>query len=959
MSVRVPGADTVEQFWENVRNGRSAYRQYGNQDGLNSTESDSGTGMVNGGYVLERPAHFDPKLFRMSPAEAEITDPQHRLFLTTCYRAVESAGYDPFLLRRVTGLFAGCSDSSHGWRLLSSPEIRSDRLQYLRVASGNSKDYLATLASYRFGWTGPSMTIGTACSSSLVALHLAGQAIVQGECDQAVAGGVMVDLEPPGYEFHEQDMRSADGRCLPFIVGSTGTAFSNGASAVLLKRWDLALQDGDRILGEIVGSAVNNDGSDKIGMTAPSVLGQSRVIAEALAMAEIEPGRVGMFEAHGTGTPLGDPVEVQAAATALGTTDGRCRLHSVKANIGHLSHAAGVAGLVLAIEALRSEEIPPNAPLCHGHNGIALDGSPFYLSAEAISWPRGAERRYACVSSLGIGGTNAHVVVGDAPAPRPVAAGGGVLLVSGVDKRGLAAATVQIGDHLRDLDDSEFADLCRTSQLGRHHGRHRLAVAAPDPRAAMAGLSELDARGARAVNDPRIAFVIGGQGRGFPRRAADLYRRYPVFAKTVDELARIVEKTLGTDPRGRLLAWEPEHGEPLELQPTLFILAAAVADLLRSWGITADAYLGHSVGEFIGACLAGLLAPADAVQALCERATLMAEAPQGQMWSVAATPAAVRDRLPEGAVVALVNAERRCVVSAPTDGFDGLPELLGEISGRPVRRLQTRYAFHHPALGDAAARFAEHLSTLPLAAPTITVTSNVTGELLTTRQAVDPAYWALQMTAPVHFWDCARSLTARGVDACVEVTEGQTFSKILAGAGLPGRSCHPLFVDDEPDSIGNVVGGLWTAGVPVRWDEVAEHTPFLRTRFPGQVLDERAFLHPIIRAHRPDIVEPPATETPVAAAAASSDDGIDELRTIVAEIWAEVLGAPPEDGGSDFFDQGGDSISAGQVITRLRGTFGIDLAVRRLFDNSTWSGLVSAVDEQLLALAIAESEAAR
>jgi acyl transferase domain-containing protein/acyl carrier protein len=789
----------------------------------------------------------------------------------------------------------------------------------------------------------------------------------------------MVDLEPPAYRFHELDMRSADGRCLPFMAGSTGTAFSNGASAVLLKRWDLARGDGDRILGEIAGSAINNDGNDKIGLSAPSVRGQTRVISEAIAVAGVPVRRIGMFEAHGTGTPLGDPIEVAAATSAFRASgeetgeDGFCRLHSLKANIGHLSHAAGVAGLILAIEALRHEEIPPNAPLREGGEGIDLDGSPFRLSPDVTPWPRGTEPRYASVSSLGIGGTNAHVVVGEGPVPRPIApAPSGALLLSGSDPRTLAELTGRMRDHLAS-GSVAFADLCRTSQTGRHHGTHRLAVVADTAEAAVRGLDDHNAwRDGTVLDDPRVVGIVGGQGRGFPQRSRELYERHPVFRATVDDLSKIVQEVLGTDLRAQLFGAATADDEPLSLQPALFVVASATADLLATWGVRPGAYLGHSVGEFIGASLAGLLPADSAVRALCERARLMADAPPGVMWSVTADPESLSERLPRGAVVAVINTESRCVVAAPAGAADGMAETLAEITGRPIRRLPTRQAFHHPDLGDAAARFADHLAALPLRAPAVPVASNATGGLLSAPEATDPAYWARQMTAPARFWDCVTTVTALGPASYLELTEGQTFVSIVARAGVPARQCHPLFADDDPDGVRRALGGLWAAGTDVDWDAVADDSPFGRTAYPGQAMDLREYLHPVIRggttvtATDPEPASAGAGPVPApvpvpdpgpgSGPGVEQDDGMDELRALVGGIWAEVLGDVPGDGRTDFFASGGDSISAGQLVTRLQAAFGIELAVRRLFESSTLDGLVAAVDEELLARVLAETE---
>jgi acyl transferase domain-containing protein len=641
MAGRVPGARDVEAFWRNLREGVESIRFF-TDDEMAAAGLDPATfrhpAYVPARGVVDGADELDAELFGFSAAEARATDPQQRVFLECCWEALERAGYDSERFRRPIGVYAGVGASGYGFHVYADSALVGAVGEF-QALLGNDKDYLASRVAYKLDLTGPAVVIQTACSTSLVAIHFACQGLLTGECDLALAGGVAIKVpQESGYLHREGGIGSPDGHCRAFDADARGTVGSSGVGVVALKRLEDVAADGDQVLAVIRGSAVNNDGGAKIGYTAPAIGGQSRVVRLAHAVAEVDPATIGYVETHGTGTALGDPIEIAALEQAFrsGGCEGRgfCSVGSVKTNIGHLDTAAGVAGVIKTVQALRHGEIPPSLHFEAPNPEIPFAESCFRVNAVLSPWERTGGPRRAGVSSFGIGGTNAHVVLEEAP-PRPAgspAPGPHLLLLAARTASALDVATRRLADHLEAHPDEALADVAYTLQVGRRRLAHRRAILVEegaDPVAALRtpGPRRSWSRTSAATARP-VVFLLPGQGSQHVEMARGLYAAEPRFRESFDRCAALLEPLLGLDLREAL--WPPgvEEGDASaearlrrsELaQPALFAVEYSLARLWMEWGVEPAAMVGHSVGELVAACLAGTFGLDDALRLIVLR----------------------------------------------------------------------------------------------------------------------------------------------------------------------------------------------------------------------------------------------------------------------------------------------------------------------------------------------------
>ncbi len=804
---------------------------------------------------------FDAGFFGMHPREAELTDPQHRLFLECAWQALEDGGYDPARFPGAIGVFAGASVNTYFLRHVcqdrAAVELFASNYQVGSYAEliGGLQDCLATRVSYKLDLRGPSMTVQSACSTALVAVSQACQSLLLYQSDMALAGGVSISLpQRRGYLAQEGGMVSAEGRCRTFDAKADGTVFGSGVGAVLLKRLEDALADGDHVYAVIRGSAVNNDGAGKAGFTAPSANGQAQVIAAALADADVDPRTISYVECHGTATPLGDPIEVAGLTRAFrASTDdvGFCALGSVKPNVGHLDAASGVAGLIKTVLTLGEAKLPPTLFFETPNPHIAFDGSPFYVSKEWRDWPRAAWPRRAGVSAFGIGGTNAHVVLEEAPvvAPEGSLRPSHVIPVSARSEAALEAARQALAQHLTAHPDLPLADVAFTQQVGRRAFAHRAAVAGRD-RDAMAealrsGRGLVSGRTGAAA--PPVAFMFPGQGAQYPGMGLDLFQTEPVFRAGMRRSAEILKPLLGRDLCALLYGDSDERldAEALQAteiaQPALFAVGHALAGLWRGWGVEPQMMIGHSVGEFVAACLAGVFSHEDALALIAARGRLMQETPPGAMLAVRLPEAELAPLLSGSLALAAVNGPNLCVAAGPDEA---VAELDAQLAKRGVmsRRLHTSHAFHTPMMDAAAAALEERFAGIRLSAPEVRCISSVTGGWLTAADATSPAYWAAHCREPVRFGDGLATLlqdaAAEGrAPVLIETGPGITLSTlarqiatgtkaVTALASLPDAS-RPAS-DDEV--IARSLAQLWCAGVAIDWP--ALHAGSRRRRAP-------------------------------------------------------------------------------------------------------------------------------
>ena len=876
ISLQVPGADSVEAFWRNLVDGVESRTVFDRAEqaalGVPDAVLDD-PAFVPVSCVLDRLEYFDPVLFGMTAQEADLADPQQRLFLEHAHAALLDAGCDPARYPGEVGVYAGTNTDLYHWlNIRRNPQVVAAAGD-MRIGLANKPDYLASTVSYRLNLRGPSLAVHTACSSSLVAVHLAAEALRAGECDAALAGGVCVELPHRVGYVADEGYTSLAGHCRPFDARADGTVYGSGVGVVVLKRLADAQADGDTIRGLIIGNAVNNDGATKAGFTAPSVGGQLEVVAQALSVAGIDPRTVGYVEAHGTGTVLGDSIEVAALSAAYGdgtAERGWCGIGSVKSNIGHLSQAGGVVGLIKAVLAMEHGVIPPTAGFERPNPEIDFAASPYYVVSTLTAWEAdGTTPRRAGVNSLGLGGTNVHVVLEEAPptaAPAdPAVAEPQLVQVSAATPTALTAACTRLAAHLTAHPGLDLRDVAGTLADGRPAYRHRAAVVAADPRAAAAALTDKKRRvTGDAAGAPRVAFLFPGQGAQYAGMGAHLYASEPVFARAVDECVDV----LGEDLRDGLSATGPEADawleEPAHQQPALFTVEYALAALWQHWGVRPAGMIGHSVGEYVAATVAGVFDLPDALRVVAARGRLVEAAPPGRMLAVQHGADEVAAWLPDGVSIAVVNGPRTCVVAGAPEPVAAFEETLRE-RGVGCTLLRTTHAPHSPVLDPVRAEFRAVLEGVALRAPQVPFWSNLTAAPVTAEQATDPAYWVDQLCGPVRFGASVADLVRDDPEdwLLLECGPGRQLAG-LARTNLPAGARAPLRslpaanerLTDQQTCL-DAVGRLWVAGVPVH--RSAAH-PARRVPLPGYPYERtRHWIDPAPEQERPATVPAAAT----------------------------------------------------------------------------------------------------
>jgi phthiocerol/phenolphthiocerol synthesis type-I polyketide synthase E len=960
MAGRFPGASDVAEFWSSVLAGTSSLREF-SADELRAAgvSGDRPASHVAAGGVVDGAEEFDARFFGYSPREAALLDPQQRLFLQTAWHALEDAGHRGGPDGPVIGVYASATISTYLLRhLVGNPAVPGG-LSPLELVLGNDKDTLATRVAYHLGLTGPAISVQSACSSSLVAVHLAAQALLGRDCDLAIAGGVSIRLpQHEGYTYTEGSILAPDGQCRPFDAEAAGVVGGNGVAAVVLRRLDDALREGDTIHAVIKGTAINNDGSGKVGFTAPGVTGQAAVIRAALEVSEVDSSTIGYVEAHGTGTALGDPIEVAALRAGFGGgAHPGCAIGSVKALVGHLDAAAGVTGLIKAVLAVEHGVIPPSPYLTAPNPELRLADGPFRMNRAAESWPPDFAVRRAGVSGFGMGGTNAHVIVEQPPpvSPSGPARPHQLLVLAAASPDSLAAARAELADALADApglsDAPDLADVAHTLRLGRDTGlRHRFTLVARDRNAAVAGLREGGRVGQCPDTRPDVVFLFPGQGAQYVSMAGELYAHEPVFAGQFDECAQLLAGHLGTDLRAVVRA-----GADADLlrqtrfaQPALFAVEYSLAALWRSWGVRPAAMLGHSVGEYAAACLAGCFSLADALALVAARGRLMQALPGGSMLAVGLSVAEVTELLSqhEGISLAASNAPALCTVSGEPVAVDA---LAAELTRRGVhnRQLHTSHAFHSAMVEPMLAEFGELVAAAKPAAPAAPFVSNATGDWITAEQAADPGYWVRHARQAVRFSEGLRTALAGGPKVLLEVGPGNTLGSLAGQHGLGagghqvlGSLRHPRQDRPDLDVMFASLGRLWLAGGEVDLGAVTADERRRRVPLPG---------YPF-RRDRHWIELPSATPVPRLAPVPAEPTVDEEVRDaefeVVTEVWRELLGLSQVGPDDDFFELGGHSLLATRILARIGEQLGVRLPPGAIFDAPTVRGLAELARKQ-------------
>ena len=951
MAGRFPGANSVDVLWDNVRRGRESVTRFTEDElarsGVPASHYRDPTYVpVNG--VIDGVDQFDNTLFDYSPREAALTDPQQRLLLECAWAALEHAGR--LQANATAGVFVGVGPNSYLMHQVLPHKEITNALGALSVLLANEKDHAATRIAYKLRLRGPALTVQTACSTSLVAVHLAALSLAAMECDVAVAGAAAITFpQVGGYFYQAHDIGSPDGHCRAFDRKAKGTIPGDGVALVVLRRLADAIEDGDEIYAMIRGSAINNDAGDKVGYTAPSVRGQADVIRAALQAAAAAPSTIGYIEAHGTGTEIGDAIEAAAilqAFRAEGGHSGRCALGSLKPNIGHLDAAAGVAGLIKATQALRHGILPPTINVDEPNPEIPFDGEPLFIVTEAMPWNAGESPRRCGVSSFGMGGTNAHVILEEAP-PRSDhlgSPGPHLLVASAKTPESLDIARSRVADRVA-VGDLALADVAGTLREGRAELECRSAAVLT----ATAEASRFGTAPVRRARRPRnVAFLLPGQGAQREGMLAGLCDRFPVVAEAVDTCARHLMPHLGLDLAavlcGRGVVPPGAVNETWLAQPLLFVAEYALAQLLETWGVRPTILLGHSIGEYVAATLSGGFALADALELVAARGRLMDGAPRGGMLAVDATETAILDVLPASLSLACINGPLAMVVSGPLADLNAFAASLAERSVSS-KRLRVSHAFHSTMMqGSIQQRLAELASAVEQRPLSIPIASNLTGGVHPPGYRYAAEYWADHLVSTVRFEAGVRHVLAKPDPVLIEVGPGSALSTLVHRyAEIAPRLVETMLaeVGDPEENVGSVLaaaGNLWADGVLPSIRSVDAGAAFRRVPLPGY-----AFARTGHRLGGPGRSEPSAPSPSLVDNGGARRENAGAVTEELAGLWRSLLGVEEVGDSSNFFALGGDSLLMVRLIAQAKRSFGVQLAIRDVLSTPTLRGIADQV----------------
>ena len=975
MAGRFPGAASVSEFWRNLRGGVESIVDLSHDDLLGAGVGEKA--LANRSYVrraalLPGIEEFDANFFGFTPQAARMLDPQHRLFLQAAWHALEDAGYDPADTEKTVGVFGTSSTSGYLLHNLMShydPNLvigQGASFDMVALSLSNDKDHLATRVAHQLNLRGPALSVQTACSSSLVAVHLACQSILNGECEMALAGGSSIRIpHRVGYWYEAGSMVSPTGHCRPFDIRSDGTIFGSGVGVLILKSLQDALDDGDRIHAVIRGSALNNDGSTKMNYAAPNAAGQAEVIAEAHAVAEVDASTISYIETHGTGTPLGDPIEIEGLrqAFSFSTEDrqGPCYVGSVKSNIGHLETAAGIAGLIKTILCLKHRAIPATLHYTSPNPELHIDRGPFVVRGEDGPWEWDGPLR-AGVSSFGVGGTNAHIVLEEAPAVEEPEASPGpqVLLLSARTADALTGARGALGAEMADAEELSLPDAAYTLTRRRREPI-RMAAVVNDQEDAASVLNSAESdnvfvgeapkleSGTQSGTD-RVVFVFPGQGAQYIGMARGLHECEPVFREHFDACAAAFGAEMGFDLRAEVFDGTGRNLERTDrAQPALFAVEYALAKLIESYGVHPAALAGHSIGEWVAGTLAGVFDLPTAVKAVSMRARLMHASARGVMVAVALGPDAIAEHLGSDVDLAAINDPGSCVVAGSEQSIRDFQARLAE-SGIVARRVRTAHAFHSRLMSPVVPEFTAFMSRLDLREPRIPLLSNVTGTWMSASEATDPSTWARQIRETVRFSDELDVLLADPGRVVVEVGPG---GSLTASAmrhpnwGAEHRAVrmmrHQAQNRSDHDTFLLALGQLWSAGVEVDWTPRfgGERTLLSLPGYPFERQKHWVEYNPANRmagAASGDAGGPPQAGGTTSSATSSTS----QMETTLQRIWSQCLGIATIDRNTNFFEIGGDSLVAISVAMTASKE-GLDLTPQDIYENQTLASLARAM----------------
>lgn len=967
MAGQFPGAENVAQFWENLSQGVESIarlsdeqlRSYGISDELLNNKS-----YVKAGAYLKNSDMFDPEFFDMTPKEAEITDPQHRVLLECAHDALSDAGYVGEQYDGAVSVYAGIGvDTYLLGNIMPNPQILNDMGMY-QLVLGNDKCYAVSRISYKMNLTGASLLIDTSCSTSLVSIVMAYKSLLSYDCDMALAGGAKVNASEVGYLYEPGSVNSPDGHCRAFDEQASGTVFGNGAGLVLMKRLEDAIADKDNIIGIIRGGAINNDGSDKVGFTAPSVAKQRDVIEQALAFSEVPAESISYIEAHGTGTRLGDPVEIGALTEAFADCPAQsCYIGSVKTNVGHLETAAGVTGMIKTLLAMKNETLPATLNYETPNPAINLEQTPFKVVDEKIAWPRTHSPRRASVSSFGIGGTNAHVILEEAPERNfPSGQCSELLLLSAKCTKALKQSQENLANALPQVP--SLLDAAYTLAVGRKAYMHRTYAAVNDKgHVTFSQANELTT----AVS--KVAWVIPGQGTQYVGMSRDLHQRFDVFRDTFEQCCAVIVKQGGQDIRELLLTdtvdvqMDQLITQTDYAQPAIFVHAYAMAKQLKAMGMTPELMLGHSLGEYVVACLAGVISLEDAIKLVLTRGQLMNKVASGAMLSISTSLEVVDSVLAQANLnqvdTCAINGPKSIVVGGPHDVIDNLITLLQE-QHIDHRKLVTSHAFHSHMLDPILEEFAEVVNGIAFQAPSMNYISSLNAESVSQEMVCNPQYWVKHLRHTVQFSASVNTLLLQGVDCVFDLGPSNVAGMLVRDnitKGCTIINCAPNVKQKTASDLVllEAIGKYWSVGGDIDWADFYAHRDCYRTSLPGYPYQKRrCWIDPIQIQTAPEeqTASAPSENTqrvdPEAPIKSPEGAPRNDTETMVMKIWQQLLGVENIVVTDNFFDLGGQSLLASRVISCIYEETGLDIDVSVIFESPTIETLALAIVEQQL-----------
>lgn len=975
MAGRFPGADTIEELWEVLKNGKETTRFFKSSelDKSISTDLKDDPDYVAARGVIQDADQFDAAFFGINPRLAEVMDPQQRIFLEVAWEVLEKTGHVPQKYDGSIGVYAGTGTNTYYQNNVQGrPEI-INQVGSFQVMTVNEKDYISSRTAYQLNLKGPAVSVYSACSTSLLAIAQAVESIRKGQCDVAIAGGASITSPVnSGHLYQEGAMLSKDGHCRSFDADATGTVFSDGAAVVLLKSMEAALKDGDTIYGVIKGVGLSNDGGGKGSFTAPSSEGQAAAIAMAIDDAGVDASAISYIETHGTATPLGDPIEIEGLKMAFGpqAQNQFCAIGSLKSNMGHLTAAAGAAGLIKTCLALHHRQLPPSLGYDRANPNIDFANSPFFVNTSLSDWKSETTRR-AGVSSFGVGGTNVHIVLEEFVNEMPVTTAGRpmeLITWSAKSPWSLANYGIKLNAYLSKNNSVHLANAAYTLQLTRADFDCRqfiVAETSSDFCAVQGGGNAALQSNTITETTGDVVFLFPGQGSQYLNMGITLYQGEPVYKDAVDECATILQTYTGLDIREIIFVKNSDCAAEELLkntrltQPAIFVTEYALAKLWMSWGIKPSVFCGHSIGEFVGAYFAGVFSLADALKLVALRGKMVSELPRGSMLSVRTTSEQLKAILPGSLSIAAINSNNLCVVAGKDEDIAAFVKLLDD-KAVSNKKLYTSHAFHSAMMDPVVEQFYEVVSAVKLNRPYKGIVSTVTGEWLTDAEATDPHYWANHLRATVLFANAAETILKLGNPLFLETGPGNVLSTLVKqqAGGRAAVVVTSLYksrqVSSEYASILKALGQLWLNGLQPDWKSFYKNQKRQKINLPAYSFNKKyCWIEPAVKplddiAQKAFIQDPVSTPNEIKQSPAIMRE--DGLITRIKQLLEDASGidtgsiAP----GMSFVEIGLDSLLLTQMALTLKKEFGLPLTFRQLNEEyATLEQLAKYLDEKL------------